>query len=98
LTGEEIVAHIIRDKKKLIYRARRIRGQVESIEKALEEEKDCSFILQAIAACRGAISGLMAEIMEGQIRFHVFDPDQNPTSEQSKAAQEIIDLVKTYLK
>jgi DNA-binding FrmR family transcriptional regulator len=92
------MAHTIRDKKKLINRVRRIRGQVESVEKALEEEKDCSFILQTIAACHGAINGLMAEIMEGHIRFHVFDPDKKPTSEQSKAAQEIIDLVKTYLK
>ncbi len=92
------MAHTIGDKKKLINRVRRIRGQVESVETALEEEKDCSLILQSIAACRGAINGLMAEIMEGHIRFHVFDPDQNPTSEQSKAAQEIIDVVKTYLK
>ena len=92
------MAHTIRDKKKLINRVRRIRGQVESLEKALEDEKDCSVILHSIAACRGAINGLMAEVLEGHIRFHVVDPDRNPTSDQSKASQELIDIVKTYLK
>ncbi|MGH7884739.1 MAG: metal/formaldehyde-sensitive transcriptional repressor [Thermodesulfobacteriota bacterium] len=92
------MAHTIRDKKKLINRVRRIRGQVESIERALQEERDCSSILQTIAACYDAMNGLMAEVMEGHIRFHILDPDRNPTSEQSKAAQEIIDLVKTYIK
>ncbi len=92
------MAHTIRDKKKLINRVKRIRGQIEGIEKSLEDEKDCSLILQTIAACRGAINGLMAEVLEGHIRFHVVDPDVNPTSEQSKASQEVIDLVKTYLK
>lgn len=92
------MAHTIRDKKKLINRVKRIRGQIEGIEKSLEDEKDCSSILQTIAACRGAINGLMAEVLEGHIRFHVVDPDMNPTSEQSKASQEVIDLVKTYLK
>lgn len=92
------MAHTIRDKKKLINRVKRIRGQIEGIEKSLEDEKDCSLILQAIAACRGAINGLMAEVLEGHIRIHIIDPDMNPTSEQSKASQELIDLVKTYLK
>jgi DNA-binding FrmR family transcriptional regulator len=92
------MAHTIRDKKKLIDRVRRIRGQVDGIEKALVEEYDCSAILQTIAACRGAINGLMAEIMEGHVRFHVVNPDRRPTSDQAKAAQELIDVVKRYLR
>lgn len=92
------MAHTIRDKKKLINRVRRIRGQIEGIERALEAEKDCSSILQSIAAIRGAINGLMVEVLEGHVRFHIVDPDKNPKSDQSKAAQELIDLVKTYLK
>jgi DNA-binding FrmR family transcriptional regulator len=92
------MAHTIRDKEKLLNRARRIRGQAIAIEKALEEERDCSSILQTIAACRGAINGLMAELIEGQIKFHIVDPDRKPTSEQSRAAQEVIDIVKAYLK
>lgn len=92
------MAHTIRDKQKLINRVRRIRGQIEGIERALQDEKDCSLILQSISACRGAINSLMAEILEGHIRFHVVDPDNEPTSSQSKATQELIEIVKTYLK
>lgn len=92
------MAHTIRDKKKLLNRVRRIRGQIAAVEKALEAEQDCSTILLTIAACRGAINGLMAEIIEGHIRHHVVDPDRQPTSEQSRAAQELIDVVKAYLK
>ena len=92
------MAHTIRDKKKLLNRVRRIRGQVEAIEKALDQERDCSELLQTIAACRGAINGLMAEVIEGHIRFHVIDPDEKPTSKQAKAAQELMDVVKTYLR
>lgn len=92
------MAHTVRDKKKLLNRVRRIRGQVEAVEKAIEEEQDCSNILLTIAACRGAINSLMAEVIEGHIRFHVVDPDHQPTSERSRAAQELIDVVKAYLK
>ena len=92
------MAHTIRDKKKLLNRVRRIGGQIDAVEKALEQEQDCSSILLTIAACRGAINSLMAEIIEGHIRYHVVDPDRQPTSERAKAAQELIDVVLTYLK
>jgi DNA-binding FrmR family transcriptional regulator len=92
------MAHIIRDRQKLLNRVRRIRGQLDAIERALGEEQDCSALFQVIAACRGAINGLMAELLEGHVRFHVLSPDQRPTSGQAKAAQELIDVVNTYLK
>jgi DNA-binding FrmR family transcriptional regulator len=92
------MAHTIGDKQKLLNRVRRIRGQIEAVEKALEQEQSCFTILQTIAACRGAINGLTAEIIEGHIRFHVVNPDQQPTSEQARSAQELIDVIKAYLK
>ena len=92
------MAHLIRDKKKLINRVRRIRGQLNAIERDLEEELDCTSTLQTIAACRGAMNGLMAQVLEGHIRFHVVDPDKKPASEQSKATQELIDVIRTYLR
>lgn len=92
------MSHTIRDKKKLLDRARRIRGQAEGIEKALEQEHEPARILQSIAACRGAINGLMAEVMEGHIRLHVIDPQAAPTPEQAEAIEEVIDVLKTYLK
>lgn len=93
------MAHTQKDKKKLLNRVRRIRGQIDAIERALEEDlEECSSVLQTIASCRGAINGLMGEIIEGHIRFHVIDPANNPTVKQSEAAEEVIDVVKTYLK
>ena len=92
------MAHTTRDKDKLLARVRRIQGQVAAVEKALEEEQDCARILQQIAACRGAMNGLMGEIIEGHIRFHVVDPDRDPASEQARAAQELIDVLRAYLK
>ena len=92
------MAHVIRDRNKLLNRVRRIKGQVDAVERSLEEGAECSHILHTIAACRGAIDGLMAEVIEGHIRFHVVDPDHHPTSERAKAAQELIDVIKMYMK
>ena len=92
------MSHTIRDKKKLLNRVRRIRGQVASLEQALEGEWDASTVLQTIAACRGAINGLMAEVIEGHIRHHIIDPRRKPTAEQVDAAQDLIQIVNAYLK
>jgi DNA-binding FrmR family transcriptional regulator len=92
------MAHTTKDKEKLLNRVRRIKGQICAIEKALDGDQECSKVLQTIAACRGAINGLMAEVMEGHIRFHVIDPKRKPTSEQAEAAEELIELVNRYLK
>lgn len=92
------MAHTIRDKKKLLNRVKRIGGQIRAIERAIEEEQGCSEVLQLIAASRGAVNGLMVEVLEGHVRMHVLDPDRHPTSQQARAAQELLDVVKTYLK
>jgi DNA-binding FrmR family transcriptional regulator len=92
------VAHTIRDKTKLLHRIRRIKGQLEAAERAVEEEQDCSVVLHTLAACRGALNGLVAEVIEGHIRHHVVNPDTEPTSEQARAAQQLIDVVRAYLK
>jgi FrmR/RcnR family transcriptional regulator, repressor of frmRAB operon len=91
--------HTIRDKEKLLNRIRRLRGQVDAIEKALEQGRECADILHTIAACRGAMNGLMAELVEEQIRSHVLDPDrQKLTASQASAAEGLINLVRTYLR
>ena len=92
------VVHTIREKNKLLARVRRIRGQVEAIERALETEIDCADVLQVIASVRGAMNGLMAEVMEDHIRFHVVDPTREPNTQRAQGAQELIDVVRTYLK
>ena len=92
------MAHITRERTKLLNRTRRIRGQIEAVEKALEGEENCSAVLQTIAAARGALNGLMAQILEGHIREHVIDPARKPTDGQIEAADELVDVVKAYLK
>lgn len=94
----QTMAHIIRDKQKLLLRVRRLRGQIDALEKLLEQHADCSKTLNLTMACRGAINGLMAEILEDHIRFHVVNPADRPTSAQTNAAQEVIDIVRSYLK
>ncbi len=92
------MVHTIRDRAKLLNRVRRIRGQVSAIEGFLQEEADCEKVLQTIAACRGAIDGLMAEVLEDHIRYHVVGDDVDPESEQAQAAEQLVDLVRSYLK
>jgi DNA-binding FrmR family transcriptional regulator len=92
------MSHMIRDKPKLLKRVRRIRGQVEAVERALEQDIGCGDTMQLIAAARGAINGLMAQVMEGHIRVHATDPRRQPGSEQAQAAEELIDVVRSYLK
>ena len=89
--------HTVEEKPKLILRIKRIKGQIAAIERALEADEDCSDVLQLITAARGAMNGLMAELLEGHIRFHVLDP-KKISSEQVLAADELIDVVRTYLK
>jgi len=92
------MAHTTKDKEKLLNRIRRIKGQITAIEKALKDDQECWKVLQTIAACRGAINGLMAEVMEGHVRYHVIDPNRKPTLAQAEAAEELIELVNRYLK
>ena len=89
--------HTVEEKPKLILRIKRIKGQIAAIERALEADQDCSDVLQLITAARGAMNGLMAELLEGHIRFHVIDP-KKASSEQALATDELIDIVRSYLK
>jgi DNA-binding FrmR family transcriptional regulator len=92
------MAHTTKDKEKLLIRVRRIRGQVDAIERSLDSDQECSDVLQLMAACRGALNGLMAEIMEGHVRFHVLAPNQRKNSSEAQAAEELIAVIRTYLK
>jgi FrmR/RcnR family transcriptional regulator, repressor of frmRAB operon len=92
------MAHTRKDKAKLLDRVRRIRGQVEPISVRSTGEQECSGVLQLMAACRGALNGLVAEVLEGQIRFHALDSKSGKNAAQVEAAEELIDIVRTYLK
>jgi len=92
------MAHTTRDREKLLRRIRRIRGQIEAIERTLGGDHECSDLLQQVAACRGALNGLMAELIEGHIQFHVLSPEGGKKSSRAKAADELVDVVRAYLK
>ena len=92
------MAHTIDNKDKLLARIRRIRGQVNAIEKGLEEDGDCSDLLNVVASTRGALNGLMSELIEGHVMEHVLDYGRKPSREQSKAADQLLSVIKTYLK
>jgi DNA-binding FrmR family transcriptional regulator len=98
LPGGIKMAHTVREKKKLLNRVRRIRGQVDAVEKALEAEDDCALVIQTIAAARGALNGLMAELLEGHVREHLIDTHRKPTRAQLEAADVLVDVVRAYLK
>jgi len=89
------MAHTTRNKEKLLVRVRRIAGQVAALEKALSEEDECSKILQLIAGSRGAMDGLMAEVLEGHIRLHVANPK---APDRTQATEDLIELIRSYLK
>jgi DNA-binding FrmR family transcriptional regulator len=92
------MAHTIRHKKQLINRIRRIRGQVEAIERALMEELECSQVLQRITACRGAIDGLLSEVLEDHVRFHIIDQRRHRDADPRDAGKEILDVIRMYLR
>jgi DNA-binding FrmR family transcriptional regulator len=91
---ELFVFQTTREKTKLLNRVRRIRGQVEAVERALEQEIGCADVLQLITAARGAVNGLMGELIEDHIRIHLIDT----TPQRADAAEELIDVLKSYLR
>jgi len=92
------MSHTIKEKTKLLARVRRIKGQVEAIERALEAELGCADVLMLVASVRGAVNGLTVELMEDHIRNHVVDPAHEADPERAKGAAELIEVVRTYLK
>lgn len=92
------MAHTIKEKAKLLSRARRIRGQIEALERALDEERGCAVVMQQIAAARGAINGLMAEVIEDHLREHVLSASIVSDVERTEGAEELLAVIRAYLK
>jgi len=92
------MAHTTREKSKLLGRIRRVRGQVEALERAIEAEQDCADVLHLIAAARGAINALMAVVLEDHIRMHVSDPRDEKDRVRARGSEDLIDAVRSYFK
>ncbi len=90
--------HTVREKQKLLARVRRMKGQVEAIERALDGEAGCGQVLHLIAGVRGAMAGLMAEVVEEHVRSHLVDPAAHPDALQQDAVEQLLDVVRSYLK
>ncbi len=86
------MAHLNNDKK-VLARVRRIRGQIEGIERAIQDGTDCYAVLQQTAAVRGALNGLMAELIDGHIHHHVLGKNND-----GKGAEELMEIVRSYLR
>lgn len=91
------LSHTTREKAKLLARVRRIRGQIEAVERALESEAGCSDVLHLLAASRGAMNGLMAEVIEDHVREHVAANDLTETA-RAEGTDELLDVIRAYLK
>jgi FrmR/RcnR family transcriptional regulator, repressor of frmRAB operon len=92
------MSHTTREKQKLLARVHRIRGQVEGIERALDSEAGCDQVMHLIAGVRGAVAGLMAEVIEDHVRSHLVDADKHPKALNTDAAEQLLEVVRTYLK
>jgi DNA-binding FrmR family transcriptional regulator len=92
------MTHTVREKQKLLARVRRIRGQVEAIERALDNEAGCEKVMHLLAGLRGATSGLMAEVVEDHVRTHLVDADSHPGALNVEAADQLLDVIRTYVK
>ena len=92
------MAHLHNDNKKIKSRIKRIKGQLDAVERGLDGEGDCFKTLQTLAACRGAMNGLLAEILESHIKEHIMIDSGNPKTSQDKEALDLIQLLKTYWK
>ncbi|MBE7211294.1 MAG: metal/formaldehyde-sensitive transcriptional repressor [Gluconacetobacter diazotrophicus] len=92
------MAHTIREKAKLLARVRRIRGQMEAVERALQAEAGCEQVMHLLASTRAALAGLMSEVVEDHVRTHLVDPERHPGALDEEAAEQLLSVIRTYLR
>jgi DNA-binding FrmR family transcriptional regulator len=92
------MTHVAREKLKLLNRIKRLRGQIEAIERAIDSDQECADVLQQATACRGALDGFIAEVIEDHIREHMMDPRADRDDPRVAAADQLVDIVHRYLK
>ena len=90
------MSHTIRKKRPLLQRVARIRGQLDAVTRALEAEAECGDVLQLIASARGALNGLMAEVLEEHVRLHTFGSPG--ATDKRAAADEVVGVIRSYLR
>jgi DNA-binding FrmR family transcriptional regulator len=91
------MSHVAKEKAKLLNRLRRMRGQIEAMERAVEADQECARVLQQATACRGAMDGFIAEVIEDHIREHMLDPAAPPGDPRREAAEDLVQIVHSFL-
>jgi DNA-binding FrmR family transcriptional regulator len=92
------MSHTIENKEKLLARARRLRGQVEAIERALDSEAGCEKVMHLLASARAAMAGLMVEVVEDHLFTHLVNREKHPDAFNTDAAKHLLSVVRTYMK
>jgi DNA-binding FrmR family transcriptional regulator len=92
------MTHVVHEKQKLLNRVRRLRGQIDAIERALEAEDSCTQVMALLTAARGAVNGMMAEVVEDHIQEHMMAANRKPTREETMAADELIEVLRSYIR
>jgi DNA-binding FrmR family transcriptional regulator len=95
-SGRNTLSHQEREKIKLQQRLKKLRGQLDAVERSLMADEDCGGQLMLLAAVRGGINSLMAEVLETHVRFHLVDGAKEQIAPE--LAEDLIDLVRAYLK
>ena len=94
---KEQILGISKEKQKLLSRIKRLGGQIDAVERAVTGDDECADILMLLAAIRGGVNSLMAEILEDHIRLHITHPDRT-TESPEELTEDLISLVRAYLK
>ena len=90
------MSHTVRDKKKLLTRLKKIQGQSTALEKMLNSEHECAEVLQQLAAIRGAVNGMMLQVIQGHLTDHVVkEPDE---TQREADLETVMQVIKSYLK
>lgn len=92
------MSHVAAEKQKLLNRLKRLRGQIDALERAIDGDVECARVLQQATACRGALEGFIAEVIEDHIREHMIEPDLPLSDPKAQAAEELVAIVKSYLR
>lgn len=90
------MTHTVQHQAKLLARVRRLKGQMEAIERAIGAEAPCAEVLNLVASVRGAVGGLTAELIEDHVREHVVNAAD--ATARAQGAAELIDVVRSYLR
>jgi len=88
----------IEDRQKLINRVRRLAGQIEALERAVESDAGFTEIMRLLTAGRGAMNSIMAEVVEDHIQAHLMGGDRRPSRAELEAVEELLDVLRSYIK